>query len=152
MAVTNRGAKRINDIVFRGATPPTNFYVALFTNAVVPTVDTNTKSELTEIPTGNGYTAGGFQLARNSTDFDTSTEDDTNDRALVQVKDVVWTASGGPIPSSGAAFWAALTDDNATLGSRDVFAFWALGSGSGVSVTVGQPLTLQDLEFRGTTV
>ncbi len=98
---TNRGKKHILDVVYRNAAEPTNYYVALVTSAVAPTADTNTLSELTEIAAGNGYTAGGFQLARNSTDFDVSTEDDALDRALVQVKDVVWTAAGGNLPASG---------------------------------------------------
>ncbi|MBN1286437.1 MAG: hypothetical protein JXB47_13645 [Anaerolineae bacterium] len=75
------------------------------------------------------------------------TEDDVNDRALVQVKDVTWTASGGPIPASGdGARWAALTDDNATVADRKVLAWFDLSSDRAVSS--GQPLTLQDCEIR----
>ena len=54
-----------------------------------------------KIAAGNGYTANGISVARNTTDWDVLTQDDTNDRALVQLKNIVWTASGGPIPSSG---------------------------------------------------
>ena len=57
---TNRGKYLQQDIVFRGATPPTYFYVALISNAVVPTVDTNTFDELTEIPAENGYYCGWY--------------------------------------------------------------------------------------------
>jgi hypothetical protein len=146
---TNRGRKLENDIVYRGATPPTTFYVALITNAAVPTVDTNTLGELTQIAAGNGYTTNGIAVARNTTDWDVSTEDDTNDRAIVQIKDLTWTASGGPLPASGAgAYYAVLTDDNATAANRQVFAWWDL-SGP-LSVSSGQPLTLQDLELRTT--
>ena len=146
--LTNRGIYNLLDVVFRGATPPTNFYVALVTAATAPTSDTNTFSELTEIAAGNGYTTGGYQLSRNSTDFDTLTEDDTNNRADIQIKDIVWTASGGSIPASGSgASYAVLLGDNATISSREVWAFWDLTSAR--TVSDGQTLTLQDCEIRG---
>ena len=145
--ITNRGKYKLLDWVFRGTALPTNFYVALCTSAATPTADTNTLSELTEIAAGNGYTAGGISLTKNSTDFDTLTEDDSGDLGKVQVKDLTWTASGGSLPASGnGARWAVLTDDNATQGSRLVLAWWDLVSDR--SVSVGQPLTLQDCELR----
>jgi hypothetical protein len=142
---TNRFKYKIFDWVMRAATLPTNFYVALFTSATAPTADINTKSELTEIANGDGYTTGGYQLSRNATDFDVLTEDDANDKALVQIKDLVWTATGGDIPASGSgARYACLTDDNATQGSRLILTFWDLVSNRVVSV--GQSLTLQNCE------
>jgi hypothetical protein len=103
--------------------------------------------ELTEIAAGNGYTAGGISLTKNSTDFDVLTEDDTGDLGKIQIKDLTWTASGGSLPGSGnGARWAVLTDDNATQGNRIVIAWWDLTSDR--SVSVGQPLTLQDCELR----
>ena len=147
MSLTNKGKYNLLDIVFRGATPPTNFYVALVTSANTPTADTNTLSDLTEIAAGNGYTSGGYQLSRNSTDFDTLTENDTDDRGEIEIKDVVWTASGGAIPGSGnGARYAVLLDDNGTVANREVLAWWDLTSDR--SVSSGQTLTLQDLELR----
>lgn len=144
---TNRGKYTVLDWVFRNATEVTNFYVALVTSAVAPTCDINTFGELTEIVAGNGYTTGGYQLTPNSTDFDVINEDDTNDLAKIQIKDIVWTASGGPIPLSGnGARYAVLLDDNATIGSRLVLAYWDLTSDR--SVSDGQSLTLQDCELR----
>jgi hypothetical protein len=144
---TNRGKMRMLGWAYRGATIPTNFYVALVTSATAPTADTNTLSELTEIAAGNGYTSGGIMLNRNATDFDVLTEDDTNDRGLIQIKDLVWTASGGPIPASGSgARWAVLTDDNATIGSREVLHYFNLVSDR--TISSGQTLTLQDCEMR----
>lgn len=144
---TNKGKMRVLEWALRGATIPTNFYVALFTSAVAPTADTNTKSQLTEIANGNGYTTGGISLTKNSTDFDVLTENDTDDRGLIQIKDLVWTASGGALPSSGSgARYACLTDDNATQGSREVLFYWDLGAD--YSVSSGQTLTLQNLEIR----
>jgi hypothetical protein len=144
---TNKGKARILNGFFRNTSVPTNFYIALVTSATAPTQDTDTLSQLTEIAAGNGYTTGGYQLTRNATDFDTLTEDDAADRGLIQVKDVVWTASGGSIPASGnGARYAVLLDDNATVGSREVLAYWDLVSDR--SVSVGQTLTLQNCELR----
>lgn len=147
--LTNRGKKRILDVYFRGVAAPANFFIALCRVTNVPTADTNTFSELVEITAGNGYVSGGISVARNSTDFDVSTEDDANDRAFLQLKDIIWTAAGGPLPLSGlGARYAVLLDDNVTIGSREVLAFWDLASDRQVSDT--QTLTLQNAEVRGT--
>lgn len=143
---TNRGKYNTLNLKYRNAVEPTNYYVALVTSAVAPAADINTKSELTEITNGNGYTTGGISLNRDSTDFDVLTEDDSNDRALIQIKDLVWTASGGSLPSSGAARYAIVTDDNVTQGSREVDTYFDLVSDRVVSV--GQSLTLQNCEIR----
>lgn len=144
---TNKGKAHVLGVTFRGVSPPTNYYVALVTSAAAPGADTNTLSQLTEIAAGNGYTSGGYQLSRNSTDFDALTENDTDDRGELQIKDMVWTASGGSLPGSGSgARYAVLTDDNATVGSREVYLFWDLVSDR--TVSVGQALTLQNCEIR----
>lgn len=145
---TNKGAFQMLGILFRNTTEPTAFFLALVTNATPPTADTNTLGGLTEIAAGNGYTSGGISIARDATDFDTLTEDDGNDRAFVQIKDTVWTASGGTLPGSGdGARYAVLTDDNGTVGSREVYAYFDLVSDR--SVSSGQTLTLQNCELRG---
>lgn len=144
---TNKGKMSILDAYFRNNGAPTNFYVALVTSASAPTADTNTLSDLTEIAAGNGYTTGGYQLTKNATDFDSLTENDTDDRGEIQIKDVVWTASGGSIPDSGnGARYAVLTDDNGTVANREVLAYWDLSSDR--SVSDGQSLTLQNCELR----
>lgn len=151
MALTNRGAFRIPQWVFQGVAIPTNFYVALVTSATAPTVDTNTLSQLTQVAAGNGYTTGGISLSRNTTDFDSLVEDDTDDQSELQIRDVVWTAAGGDLPGSGSgARYAVLTDDNATVGSREVLMWWDLGSDRIISDT--QTLTLQNLELNLLTV
>lgn len=143
---TNKGKYRLLELLRNGGTP-TNFYVALVTSATAPSADLNTLGELTEIAAGNGYSSGGYQITPGATDFDVLTEDDANDRALIQLKDIVWTASGGPIPASGnGARYAVLTDDNATVGSREVYFYWDLVSDR--TVSDGQSLTLQDCETR----
>jgi hypothetical protein len=144
---TNKGKARVLKGFFRNVNVPTSFYLALCTSAITPVPDINTFSELTEIAAGNGYTAGGLQVLRNTVDWDQMIEDDINDIAYIQVKDIVWTASGGPIPASGSgARWAVLLDDNATLGSREVICWWDLVTDRQVSD--GQTLTLQNIEIR----
>ena len=149
MIWTNRGKYLLLKWAFCDETLPVNFYVALITNAVVPTADTNTFSELTEIADGNGYTEGGYELdpEASSSDFDTLTEDDANDRAIIQIKDIVWTAGGGSIPASGdGARYAILTDDEVVIGDRNVLAVWDLISER--EATVGQAITLANCELR----
>jgi len=151
MLWTNKGKFLLLDWVFGGEPLPDNFYVALVTADNVPTVDTNTLSELTEIADGNGYTEGGYELTPGDTDFDVFTEDDTNDRALVQLKDLVWTATGGTIPDSGnGARYAVLTDDSeesgGVAGDRQVIAIWDLETDR--VATVGFAITLADCELR----
>jgi len=147
MGVTNKGKSEHLGIVYRGATPPSNFYMALVTEAHPPSATTNTLGDLTEIPAGNGYTAGGISLNRDATDFDVLTEDDVNDRALVQIRDIAWTATGGVLPASGTgARWAVLTDDHATLASRKIYDSFDLVSNRIVSAT--QIITLVDCEIR----
>lgn len=144
---TNRGKYLLLGQRFRAATAPTNLYVALATAAVAPTADTNTLSQLTEVAAGNGYTSGGISLTPGATDFDVYTEDDTNDYAFVQLKDIVWTASGGNLPASGdGASWGVLTTDEGTVGNRQIEVAWDLASPR--TVSTGQTLTLQNAEVR----
>ncbi len=146
MAWTNRGKKNVLDLI-RGKTLPANFYVALVTSADTPDAKTNTLGDLTEIAAGNGYSAGGYELTPNATDFDSLVENNTDDRGELQIKDVVWTANGGPIPASGdGARWAVLLGPHATVGSREVWQYWSLASDRVVSD--GQDLKLEDLEIR----
>lgn len=142
---TNRGKYDCLALWARGVSPATAFYMALVKST--PDQDDNTMADLTEIAAGNGYTSGGTSLSRNATDFDVLTEDDTNDYALVQVKDITWTASGGTLPSDGnGATYAVITDDNATVSLRDVYHYGSLGSARVVSS--GQNLTIQNFEIR----
>lgn len=123
---------------------PTGFRARLITSAAAITADTNLASELTELANGNGYTTGGIALGRNSTDFDVLTEDDVNDRALVQIRDLVWTAAGGPIPASGAgASELSLEDDE--VSPQVIGGFSLTGP---ITVSDGQTLTVQDAEIR----
>ena len=141
---TNKGKARLLSTFYRAVALPTNLYMALCTNAVAPNADTNTLSELTQVTAGTGYTAGGMSLTPGATDFDVLIEDDTNDRGLVQIKNLVWTASGGSISN---IYYAVLTDDNVTEGSREVYNYWDLTGP--ITVSSGQTFTLIDMELRG---
>ena len=147
MPWTNRGQYRRDILFFRNESSITTFYLALCSDATTPTADINTLGELTEVPAGNGYTSGGIAVARSAVGFDVATENDTDDRSEIQMADVVWSASGGDMPSSGGARWAVLTDDNGTVANRDVLAWLDLGGNRTVSDT--QSLTVRDAEFRG---
>lgn len=143
---TNRGKKRLLAGFFQNANQPASFEIHLATSNITPTADTNVLTDVTEVANGNGYTAStGFALARNAVDFDTLTEDDTGDEGVLRVKDVQWVATGGPIPASGGApRWALLTTPDVGAGNKDVLAYFDLQADRPVSI--GQPLTLQDLE------
>ncbi len=144
---TNRGFYMVLGWAFRADTMPTYLYVALITSATAPTVDTNTFSEVTEINTGNGYAAGGYQLTPGATDFDQHVEDDGDNYAYVQIKDVVWNASGGSIPNGGSgARYGILTDDNATQANRQII--YVIDLTTDRSVSDGQSLTLQNIEMQ----
>lgn len=148
MSMTNRGAWLIHEWVFRGVALPTNFYVALIENIDPPSFTEPTMSGLSEIPTGNGYTAGGFSLAKNTTDFKSNISDAGLNKANLLLKDVSWTATGGPIPASGTgARFAVLTTDEVTIANRQVVAWWDLVSDR--IVTVGQIFKLVDLGLTG---
>lgn len=141
---TTRGLSRLLGYVFQGDAHPDNFYLPMVTAANVPSHSTNTLGQLTEIEDDNGYTGGGYALIPNATDFPTLTENDADDLALVTMKPIAWTATGGSIPSSGSgASYAALTDDNATPGTRDVLHFWSLINAR--TIAVGQAITLPGL-------
>ena len=146
---TNRGRYLAVGKLFRDESDgvTTEFKAPLFTSATTPDVDDNIVSDLTQIATGNGYVDGGPGVPDTSVGFDVWTEDDTNDRGFVQAADIAYAASGGSIPASGGgARWMALTDDNATVNSRQIFVWFDLVSDR--TVSDGQTLTIQDAEIR----
>lgn len=160
--ITNYGKQWILEIAFEKtqntATPADRMFVALVTDDNVPNADDENWSDLsaTQIPNANGYVDGGIAIAR-ATNFDALSHDDSGDKALVQLTNVEWTASSGPIPGSGeGAAYAILMDcahsqagDEAA--SRDgannkIIAWWDLGGQQ--TVADGQKLSLQDMEIR----
>ena len=143
---TNAGKDLVLEDAFRGVATVANYFVALCDSSVAPAYDTATLGDLSEVPDTQGYTEGGYSLTPNTTDFDVCEVADTDDVKL-QIKDVVWTASGGTLPASGdGARYAVLLGPNATPSARAVLAYWDLTSNRQVSD--GQTLTLEDLEIR----
>lgn len=141
--ITNRGKKLLLQYALQNASPPATFFLALATATTVPTVDTDTMLQISEIAVGNGYASGGIAVARNATDWNTLIEDDTADAATVKIIDRTWTAVGGTLPISGlGARWAFLTTDEATVTSRQILMAFDLVSANQVSA--GQPLTIQN--------
>lgn len=160
--ITNYGKQWILELAFEKtqntATPVDRMFVALVIDDNVPNADDENWSDLkaTQIVPGNGYTDGGIAIAR-ATNFDSLAHDDSADKALVQITNVEWTASGGSIPGSGeGAAYAILMDcahnqSGNEAASRDgdnnkIIAWWDLGGQQ--TVADGQKLSLQDMEIR----
>ena len=141
---TNKLKAELLAAFFQGASAPASFFLALVTDATAPGPDTNTLADLTEIAAGNGYTAGGIAIAKNTTDFPTSTEDDANDKGIIGLKDIKFIANGGPIPASGnGARYAVLTGPGATVSSRKVYLWIDLVSAR--TVSDGQELRINGI-------
>lgn len=146
---TNRGKIKLMKSIFRTDALPTNYQAALATAATAPTAATNTFGQLTQIATGFGYGDGGIALTKNNVDFPGSFEDDVLNLGRIDIKDLIWTANGGPIPASGVgAQWGVLTDAASPVSAREVIAFSDLIAPQ--SVVDGQPLRLNTwrLQFR----
>lgn len=144
---TNRFRKNLLTTFFRN---DATLYLVLCTEANVPTEDTNTLSDLIEVAAGAGYTSGGIALTANATDFPTITEDDTNDEAVVTMRDISFVASGGELPLSGAgAAFAVLTGSGGTVSAREVLSTWDIRNAGGARrVSDTQSLLLQGLKLR----
>lgn len=121
--------------------PTADFKVHLVTSAVVPDWDTDTLGTLTEIATGNGYDGTGITVEDTATGFPTVDESAADDDWRAKIKDLTVTASGGAVPPSGSgASYAVLCDDNATVASRKVYAFYDLGTAQ--TIADGNSMTL----------
>ncbi len=157
---TNRSKATLLGTYFRKETvmEPNGFSIALITSAgvstnpgeqVAPTPSnclTWSDCSQNEIPAGNGYVAGGIAIQRGTADWTSLTEDPTNNRAFVTLKNVSWTATGGNLPASGpGAAYAVLMDDTA---NRNVLIVLDLGGARTVSDT--QQLILQNVQYIAT--
>lgn len=139
---TTRGLRQALKWAIQNDSPPAALRLILVTSAVAATEDTLTLSELTEITAGNGYTAGGISLTRNTTNFPNLAEDTvTDDDASVDIEEQTWTTSGGAIPSAGGGINQAVLTDG-TLGTDSVIAYFDV-PGAPLTLTLGQELTLK---------
>lgn len=139
-------------------TTPPGFAIALITAGGVGTSDaapvaptasnclTWNDCAQNEIPAGNGYVSGGIQLPRDNTAWTSFVEDDANNRALVGLRNISWTAAGGNLPiSGGGAAYAVLMD---TSPAKNVVMVLDLGGSRTVSDT--QQLILQNVQYIAT--
>ena len=150
--ITDKGKLWMVAWAFQDTTAFDTLYIMLCTSAGTPDANTETFADLTGIATGNGYpTGGGTGATEGQLDPDEAGDfyaiSDGAGYGRIKIRDIVWTASGGSIPGSGGgARWAVLTDNNVTINSRVVIAWWDLASDR--SVTDTNTLTLEDLEIR----
>lgn len=150
MPLTTRGSFLILNAYFRDSTEETNFYIALVTSAVVPTHATKLLSELTEIAAGNGYTSGGYQLNRDTTDFNSITEEDVDQFTRIGLKPIVFTASGASIPASGSpARYLVLTTGEATVANRQIIMYESLTSDRIATAGLSINITALEIQIRG---
>jgi hypothetical protein len=92
-----------------------------------------------ELPTGNGYTAGGVTLAGVAV-----TQDDVDDRTEITWTNASWTASGGDIgPSPGAIIY----DDTPTTPVADPIIGY-IDFGGNQSQPAGGVATIASIEVR----
>lgn len=141
---TNKGKYLSLDSYLRGSGCPSAFTARLIAAcSVAPSASTNNLSDLIEITASNGYGASGCAIARNSTDWDTLTENDTLHCASALLKDLAWVATGGDLPATTScpARWLVLTDAVLTA-SPNVLFYWDLSSNRRVSNS--QTLTVAD--------
>ena len=141
---TNTGKTMVMSVAVGETETVPTYSVMLIKASPVPDEDTITVGgdSLVEIEDGNGYIEGGIEI---TDEWETAVLDnDAGNSGSVSLADLIWTASGGAIPSSSTgARYALLTDSNETINSRNVYAYWDLVSAREVSS--GQTLTLQDL-------
>ena len=152
--ITNLGKQRLLEMALRDTqdsagsdTAPMN--LALITSATTPISSILVFSELTQIATGNGYLDGGLPVTRDGLDLTMwdNSSDTAGSYGRLQLQNFVWTAVGGNLPSSGnGASFAILTDDNATVANRQVYAWFDLLTAR--TVGSGSILTLVDIEIR----
>lgn len=102
---------------------------------VAPLATNSVKADITEIAVGNGYVAGGAQVANNS-------YTQTAGVAKLVGDDVVISAAGGPV---GPFQWAVLYDDSAL--NDELVGFWDYGSAQ--TLQDGEALTVDFNQANG---
>lgn len=96
-----------------------------------------------ELPTGNGYTAGGATLT-----LDAITTDDTEDRCEVTFLNAQWTASGGSLATVGAIIYDDSTDTASSDDYTDAVITWLDANGT-QTVADGAALTVSNIMLTG---
>lgn len=96
-----------------------------------------------ELPTANGYTAGGATLT-----LDAVTTDNTEDRCEVTFLNVQWTASGGSLATVGAIIYDDSTDTGSADDYTDAVITWLDANGT-QTVADGAALTISNIMITG---
>ena len=98
--------------------------IALVASGSAPVATNTVLANLTQIATGNGYNAGGTAASITSSGHTTGTY-------KLVLGDVVFTASGGTIPSNSPTTeirYAALYNDTSTAPADPLIGWWDYGS------------------------
>ncbi len=124
-AIVNNFKEQIMEKIFDLSTGADALQLTLHTG-YTPDIDAHglwgdTGVSTTEYSTASGYTAGGKVLANQDT-----TQDDANDRGVLDGDDVTWTSLGAlsPATPSHVLFW----DNTPTVPADPLIAYWELGT------------------------
>lgn len=134
MATYNKFNQFSKDLIDGKHNFSSNVFKVMLT-ATAPTASNAVKADITEISTGNGYTAGGT-----ATTITASTSSGT---AKVTGTNVVFTATGGSI---GSLRYAVLYNDTQATPAKPLVGWWDYGS----AITLGDGETLT-VSFDATT-
>lgn len=133
MATYNKFNQFTKDLIDGKHNFGSNVFKVMLTNTA-PNATNAVKADITEISTGNGYTAGGTAS--------TVSDSTTSGTAKVIGTNVVFTAAGGTI---GPFRYAVLYNDTQTSPAKPLVSWWDYGS----SITLADTETLT-VSFDGT--
>jgi len=139
--MTDRGRYLLLKYAFDAESVPSTYQMKLVTDASV-TKAINTFSELSECPSGSGYTTSGIGFAAANV---TVTEEDSSISAKCEIADNLaqWTATG-TFPASGTGVTFLVITDG--TGTDNVLGFIDLGGAQ--TMTADGVLTVNDIEFQ----
>ena len=129
MAAFNKHNQFVEDLGLGVHNLDTGVLKCLLTNTA-PTAANAVKADLTEIGSGNGYTAGG-------TDSQASWAEASGTATLTGTK-VVWTASGGTI---GPFRYVDLYNDTPTSPADPLIGWWDYGSA--ITLQIGETFSVK---------
>lgn len=127
MATFNKFQGFVGYVGLTGMDLNTDLLKVFLTNSAPSASLDDVFTDLTDLGTGNGYTAGG--------EDSTNTYSETGGVGTLAGTDIVWTATGG---SFGPFQYAVLYDD--THASKPLIGWWDYGSA--VTVLVGETFTV----------
>ena len=145
MAWTNIGKQRMFEQFFEASSAPSDFYLAASPSSAEFNASTVYVSSVGEVTASGGYVAGGLLVERGGgvSGFLTTTGVDF---AIAELSgSYVLSGSGGTINDVKVFM---LTDDNATVGGREIYAYWS--TGSDVDIGGDSTLTITSASLQGT--